>query len=228
MPYRRLPNTDQARIRTLQQTIEKGERGDEELPVAFHTLSIAKNFLEKFDPAHFYYTQCYSNQVKNGFKHRKNVKNARLYISHFIQVLNLAVIRSEVTESQKKLYGLPAKNVVPDLTSENDIIELGKQIIRGEQNRIMQGGAPIFTPSIAKVKVAYDVFLDSFAKQKNLQRLTLESLENLSSMRKEADEIILDIWNQVEAKYQNITPLEARLNKCREYGIIYYNRKNNK
>jgi len=51
-------------------------------------------------------------------EHQANVKTARLYISHFIQVLNLAVLRDEIKTSHKNMYGLPEANVVPDLLSE--------------------------------------------------------------------------------------------------------------
>ena len=53
------------------------------------------------------------------------------------------------------------------------------------------------------------------------------SLEKLNEQRAEVDAILLDIWNQVEAYFSNL-PLEQRLDKCREYGIIYYYRKNEK
>jgi len=40
--------------------------------------------------------------------------------------------------------------------------------------------------------------------------------------------LILDIWNQVEAKFQEVNPNEARLAKCRDYGLVYYYRSNEK
>lgn len=61
-------------------------------------------------------------------------------------------------------------------------------------------------------------------KQKSLQSLTNRSLEQLASMRVQADRLILDIWNQVEAKFQDVSPNEKRLEKCRDYGLIYYYR----
>ena len=83
---------------------------------------------------------------------------------------------------------------------------VGKENNRGEQQRTAQGGIPIYNPTIARVKVHYDIFLDSYERQKNLQALTNRSLEELASMRGRADELILDIWNQVETKYQDVTP----------------------
>lgn len=226
MPYRRLPNTDQARIRALKSVVGKGDVYNvNELAISLNTLSEARNFLSKFEIAHNYYAQCYDNQVKESPKHQSNVKTARLYISHFIQVLNLSVLRSEVKPIHKKLYCLPIDNYnVPDLTSEAAMVEWGKRIIEGERKRTSQGGVPIYNPTIAKVKVHYDIFVDSYERQKALQVLTNRSLEGVATMRTRADELILDIWNQVEEKFRNISPNELRLDKCRDYGVIYYYR----
>ena len=89
---------------------------------------------------------------------------------------------------------------------------------------LLKGGIPIYNPTIAKVRVHYDIFMESYEKQKNLQALTARSLETLASMRDEADTLILDIWNQVERKYAEVMPNEKRLDLCRGYGLIYYYR----
>ena len=107
MPYRRLPNTDQARVRALKAAVEKGEMYNvRDLAITLKTLFEARNFLHRFEAAQIYYTQCYDNQSRASRKHQMNVKTARLYISHFIQVLNLAVLRDEIKVAHKELYGL--------------------------------------------------------------------------------------------------------------------------
>ena len=225
MPYRRLPNTDQARVRALKLAVEKGDACNvRDMAITLKTLSDARNFLRKFEAAQIYYTQCYDNQATASRKHQTNVKLARLYISHFIQVLNLSVLRDEIKAGQKDLYGLPAANTVPDLIAESAMIEWGRKVIDGEQQRIAQGGIPIYNPTIARVKVRYDIFQESYERQKGYQAVTGRSLEALASMRAQADELILDIWNQVEAKFQEMAPGEERLDKCREYGLVYYYR----
>ncbi|MDY3788007.1 hypothetical protein [Bacteroides fluxus] len=230
MPYRRLPNTDQARIRALKAVVVKADIYNVyDLAVSLKTLTDARNFLMKFEAAQSYYSECFDRQSKAGRKHQANVKTARLYLSHFIQVLNLAVIRSEVRLSHKEYYGLDTKsNNVPDLTTEAALAEWGRKIIEGENKRISQGGIPIYNPGIAKVKVHYDIFMESYEKQKNFQILTARSLEALSSMRPEADGLILDIWNQVEEKFGEVVPHEKRLDLCRDYGIVYYYRSGEK
>lgn len=230
MPYRRLPNTDQARMRALKAVVVKADIYNVyDLAVSLKTLTDARNFLMKFEAAQSYYSECFDRQSKAGRKHQANVKTARLYLSHFIQVLNLAVIRSEVRLSHKEYYGLDMKsNNVPDLTTEAALAEWGRKIIEGENKRISQGGIPIYNPGIAKVKVHYDIFMESYEKQKNFQILTARSLEALSSMRPEADGLILNIWNQVEEKFGEVVPHEKRLDLCRDYGIVYYYRSGEK
>ncbi|EJX04973.1 hypothetical protein EVA_06918, partial [gut metagenome] len=184
MPYRRLPKTDQARLRALKALVVKADMSNMyELAISLKSLSAVRSFLRKFDAAQKYYVECYEKQSKAGRKHQGHVKNARLYISHFIQVLNLAVIRSEVRVAQKVLYGLDLQNHnLPDLSTELALVEWGGKIIKGEEKRMAQGGIPIYNPTIAKVKVHYDIFLESYEMQKNLQALTAKSLDEISSM----------------------------------------------
>lgn len=222
MPYRRLPNTDQARIKALSIAVEKGDTYNP--VISLKTLSEARRFLPRFKTAQIYYKQCFDNQVSTNRKFQVNARNARLYISHFIQVLNLAVIRSEIKEEYKDLYELPRDtNNVPDLTSEASVLEWGERIIKGERERMRLGGIPIYNPTIAKVTVHYDIFKEGYECQKNRQLITSRSLNSLAAMREYTDEIILDIWNQIERHFESL-PREERLNKCREYGLVYYYR----
>lgn len=226
MPYRRLPNTDQARMRALSQAVEKGNKHSiHDLVISLSTLTEARNFLQRFEAAQLYYAQCLENQTKSSRQHQPSVKMARLFVSHFIQVLNMAVQRGEIKKTYKEWYGLETDNYnVPDLMTESCIAEWGHKIIAGEQKRTSHGGTPIYNPNIAKVKVRFDIFIDGYERQKNLQNITARSLERLAVMRPEADRLILDIWNQIEKKFEDVTPNEMRLDKCREYGVVYYYR----
>lgn len=226
MPYRRLPNTDQARIRALKKAIDKEEsfNADNNSVISVKTLNEAQNFLTRFEQAHNYYVYCYNNQISSSQKYQPSVKTARLYVSHFIQVLNLAVTRSEIKEEYKAFYGLDPKDyAVPDLANESSIIEWGEKIIKGEKERTRKGGAPIYNPTIAKVTVHYEIFKEGYEQQKHLQWLTSRSLGALAAMREKADQIILDIWNQIEGSFETLPP-NHRLNECQNYGVVYYYR----
>ena len=226
MPYRRLPNTDQARIRAMEKLLEKiGMISVSEMAVSLNTISKIRGLLNRFRRLSEYYKACFDNQSKASRKHQENTKLARLYISHFIQVLNLAALRMEIKPAQKNYYGLqPNVHNVPDLISEAALMEWGEKIIVGEMKRTSEGGIPIYNPTIAKVKVRYDIFVESNERQKNLQRLTAESLEDVTLMRPQVDELILDAWNQIEDYYKDVPDVDKRLDLCREYGIVYYYR----
>ena len=226
MPYRRLPNTDQARIRAMEKLLEKvGMISVSEMAVSLNTISKIRGLLNRFRRLSEYYKDCFDNQSKASRKHQENTKLARLYISHFIQVLNLAALRMEIKPAQKNYYGLqPNVHNVPDLISETALMEWGEKIIVGEMKRTSEGGIPIYNPTIAKVKVRYDIFVESNERQKNLQRLTAESLEDVTLMRSQVDELILDAWNQIEDYYKDVPDVDKRLDLCREYGIVYYYR----
>ena len=226
MPYRRLPNTDQARVRALKAAVSKGDKSDiRQLPFTIHMLSESRNFLKRFEVAHGYYTKCYENQVSESGKHQANVKIARLYLSHFIQVLHMCIARGEIKSDTKRYYGIAIDvTTLPDLTSEASMVEWSKKIVDGEKKRISMGGVPIYNPTIDRVKVNCELVIESYERKKELQALTNKSLEALSALRERADELILNIWNSVEEKFQEISTAEDRLTRCREYGLIYYYR----
>ena len=226
MPYRRLPNTDSARIRALRSAVDKAADTDfQQLSFSTGTLDEARSVLTHFEHLSVRYQQMYDTQVKAGKSFAGRTKNARVYISHFIQVLYMCVMRSEIKEGQLTLYGLEKTNmVVPDLTSNEQLLEWGQKIIDGENQRISQGGVPIYNPSIAKVKVMFILFKEGYQTQKLHQKATSRVLQEVAAYRERVDKIILEIWEEVEKHNSNL-PAEKRLAHNREYGIVYYYRK---
>jgi len=226
MPYRRLPNTDQARLRALRtaiQQVDKQEFGNQ--VISFKTVLEAKNYLNVFEKQLSQYQQTLDTQVSANKRYQQIVHNARLYISHFIQVLNLSVIRGDIKKDHKLFYQLdPNLHTVPDLSAEASLIHWGKCIIDGENERIRNGGLPIYNPAIAKVKVHYEVFKEYKSTQKIYQDTTNRNWEYLVNLREKGNITILSIWNQVEDKFRLELPY-TRMTKCQAYGLVYYYRK---
>ena len=225
MPYRRLPKTDQARLTALQMAVQRASEADfTEQVLQYKTLSEAQRFLMQFENTVMQYHENFRTKVSANKQYRKVVQNARMYISHFIQVLNLAVIRGEIKAEQKELYGLdPNNHIVPDLSSEEDLLVWGENIIQGEQKRTSMGGFAIYNPAIAKVKVHYDIFKDHQMSHTLHKKATSRVMGDVETMRKQADAIILNIWNEVESYYKDLLPYD-KLCHCKNYGVIYYYR----
>lgn len=229
MPYRRLPNTDQARIRSMERATEmEYSETKATLAISYKIINETRSFLTRFVKAHDEYTTCYNRQVAASKKYITLAKNARLYVSHFIQVLNLAVIRGEIKKEALAYYGLEDENMaLPDLTSDATLIEWGEKVVMGEDKRKKNGGAPIYNPTIAKVNVHLEMFKESYHSQKKFQESTTRSLQAVASQREEADRLILEIWNQVESYYADY-PASKKIEACKQYGVIYYYRKSEK
>ena len=195
---------------------------------SYKTLNEARALLRRFKSAVGQFQYCYTAQAEANRQYQSHLKTARVYISHFIQVLNLAVLRNEVRKEHKLFYGLdPEDFAVPELTGEKHILVWGERLIEGERERVSHGGAPIYNPTIAKVTVHYDIFKEAYREQQNYKLNTTRSQSGLDALREEADRIILDLWNQVEAYYADL-PAEIRLKRCRAYGVVYYYRSGEK
>jgi hypothetical protein len=226
MPYRRLPNTDTARIKAMRTALNKGK----ELPpnkLAFSSKTIVhlQKFLPQFDQNLQLYRQALSTQNKKSKEYNDTLKKARIYLTHFIRVMNMAILRGELPAETRAFYGLATdESTVPSLNTENELMSWGRRIIEGEQFRIKKGGSPITNPTIAVVKVRFENFLESWTFHNTLAKRTIDFTEKNYALRKEADEIILQLWNEVENTHSSL-PEEIRKTKSEEYGLVYFYRK---
>jgi hypothetical protein len=229
MPYRRLPNTDIARIRAMKAAVKKGTS----LPpfqLAFSQplfLKI-KPFLAAFEKAVQDQRNAANMQANKNKDYLKVFKKAQMYISHFIQVLNFTILRGELPAKVRNFYGFEMEsNKVPSLNSEEELIETGHKLIKGEHNRTMNGGTPILNPKISLVSMHFEKFLEMHDSQKKLKENSTKANFNVASLRTKADELILELWNQVENHFEDQNQVEKR-KKCEEYGLVYVFRKSEK
>jgi len=187
-----------------------------------------KAFLPLFEQAIDQYNFSKDKQAQYGKLLNEQFKEARLYVSHFLQVLNFCIIRGEIKPEAREVFGLSAdERSVPDMGTEQQLIYWGEKVINGEQQRMLSGGNRIYNPSIAIVKIKYEKFLDYYNNHKNLQVTTKKMHDKVTSLRDKADALILHIWNEVEQKFDNLEAEEKR-EKCSSYGIVYMLRKQEK
>lgn len=227
MPYRRLPKTDSARLKALKVVLDNNDvytAGNR--IIEWKTLNKAQPAYDKLFDACQQYNISMKNQIKKSTKNTQLQRNAELYLSHFVQVLYMAIERGEIKDSYLELYGLtPGIYILPNFKTCEGLVENGPKIIEGEKMRLKKSGMPIYNPTIAKVAVHWDIFNEAYRNRKSLQKGTALALERVSALRGDVDSIILDIWNQVEKAFADL-PLERRFEECRKYGVVYYYRRN--
>lgn len=227
MPYRRLPNTDSARLKAMKCALEKGQ----ELPpnkISYSLKNVVRlrQFMPLFEQSIQLQRQSIAIQSLKSKDYNDAIRKARMYLTHFIRVMNLAVLRGDLPAETRAYFGLATnESVVPSLNTENDLVSWGKRIIEGEEFRIKKGGSPITNPTIAVVKVRFENFLETYNYHKGLIKKTSDYAERTNDMRQEADDLILQIWNEVEEKHSSL-PEEIRKKESEEYGLVYFYRKN--
>src|SRR5512145_3138066 len=221
MPYRRLPNTDTARIRAMKIALQKGQ----DLPphkLAFSSKTVVSllKILPHFENNIQYYRHSVNMQTTKSKDYNESLRKARIYLTHFIRVMNMAIFRGDLPAETRAFYGLTTnESTVPSLNTENELISWGKRVIEGEEYRIRKGGCPITNPTIAVVKVRYQNFLEAWNFQKTLAKRTLDYTQKNYDLRKEADDIIIQIWNEVENTHSTL-PEDKRMAESENYGIV--------
>lgn len=231
MPYRRLPNTDKSRLSALKTLLDNNDiYMARDRFLEWKDINQARTCYDKLLTAVTQYEVDKKAQWRSGTKIDQLQKKAYMYESHFMQVLLMAVTRGEIKRSNLKLYGLEeTATMIPVDNSIGSITEWGPKIISGEKNRVKKGGRPIYNPTIGMVETHFDIFKEAYDKQKALQKRTSEMEQRLKEIRPEIDELILRIWDQIEAHFSEEEKLVIdRVADCERFGIRYYMRRKEK
>jgi hypothetical protein len=226
MPYRRLPNTDSARLRAMKKALDMS-RNIPPFRLAFSMKTLVKmqGFLPVFENAISHQRQTLGNQAEKVKTNQEAARKARLYITHFLRVMNMAITRGELPPETRSFYGIATEDAsLPSLATENELVAWGKRIIDGEEYRIRKANMPVTNPSIAVVKARYEKFLETRNHYKTINRRAAECVSRTSELRREADELITILWNEIEASFSSHTEEEKRAG-AEKYGLVYVFRK---
>ena len=229
MPYRRLPTTDKARRRALDAALKQASKSDENKLMfpkhLLHELDLVKT---NFENTLIQYNADMDTQSGKNKDYKAVMEKAVMYISHFIQVLFMTVERGELKADVLDFYGLSEANgKLPALNTEQEVLDWGHKIIEGEQKRMQTGGSPIYSPSIAIVKVKVEEFKDIAIFMQNQKRISARSYERMKEARKATNDFIGRMWNEIEEQLENGSPKHKR-QRAQEYGIVYVFRRREK
>lgn len=220
---KKLPETDEDIIKALQIIINQEEMSrSEDKALSMEEIHNMRLFLFSFEGACFVFRQTENDEQKSQGIYDNYFNNAHMYVSHFIQVLQFTVMRKEMKMEVLSHYGFEKGKelVLPDLSTEDALLEWGAKIIEGERQRIYNGGIPLYNPAIAKVKVHYDIFKDNIHSLKVYKQNTCRSEDKMLGMRTKALEIIKKAWGEIEDKYKHL-PYEVYASKLKAYGIQF-------
>jgi len=167
-----------------------------------------------------------NNQADKNKEYQKRLRKIRIYISHFIQVIHMAISRGDMVPETLEYFGLSDEDrKVPSLNSEEELICWGQKLIEGEKQRLQKGMSPITNPTVAVLKVHFDKFMEYHNYQNSLKRRCQIAQEQLNEKRTVVDSLIQQLWNEVEENFREL-PEELRREKATDYGLVYVFRKN--
>jgi hypothetical protein len=151
------------------------------------------------------------------------------YVSHFMQVLNLGILRGKFANTDRLYYGLNAnQSDLPKLRSEHDLVSWAKNLVAGEAKRLSENegekkAKPMSNPSIGEVENELNKFIAlSNAQDEEKQAFDAENKDVLD-MLPAIDDLIRDIYDEVEFYYRKETAANRR-KMARQWGILYVSR----
>jgi len=226
VPYRRLPKTDLSRLRALAAAIHMAETVEmNQLAYSSRHIHPVRNMHQQLEIAKNQQEITWNQLVKQNKSYQKKIQKTRIYLTHFLQVVNMCIAREEFSRADRSFYGIdPSETRVPVMLGEEDLLLWGKNIIDGENKRIQAGGTPVMTPTIGKVKAWFEEFRDAYHSQKTVQKSNTRANEKIRKVRENADELILQVWNEVETTFSNLQDEQKRA-ECSKYGLCYVFRK---
>jgi hypothetical protein len=221
----KIPDKDEDRITTIRTAIDREEILPESERVLLDGEILEfKYFVRRYEGEKAVLMHAEEEKTKATAQYEELLKNARMYISHFIQVLQLTVIRKEIRKEHLSLYGFKTDTelTVPDLSTEESVMSWGEKIIHGEKERINHGGIPLYNPTIAKVKVHYELLREIIQSLKIYNQNLLRHRESISEMRQNAAGYIENIWLRIDEKYR-CESKEKYNSIIKSYKLIFYN-----
>jgi hypothetical protein len=166
------------------------------------------------------------NQRKGALKTTTSDKNVvlqtlRLLVRHFIGVFNFGVERGKYNADHRIYYGIPASDgKMPDVSTEDETLEVSGNIIEGDPVRIAAGGAPMANPDVGEVSDARVALQANILDVSNAKDMLDIEQETLSSYNPEADGVLKKVWDEVETFYNEEEPASMRAN-ARQWGVVY-------
>lgn len=222
MPKRLLPNSNISRYRALKAMNDrKAVTAPADVPIIPATIARFDTFYPGYKTKYLAVQAALTSQsgLTNQIKTAKIL--AGFFVADMIDALQNAIRRGTFDASVRGLYGLPVTEALrPEIITEQQVLDWGERVHDGETARIAAGGAPITFPSLAQVDAAVNAFKTLNLNQAAAKTTYDNAQEALAADNVEADKLILKMWNEMEAAFDEGNKPSVR-RKCREWGVVY-------
>nr|WP_319511597.1 hypothetical protein [uncultured Draconibacterium sp.] len=245
MPYRRMPVSIIDRNKVLETTSEKASSTPaDQWAISTETQTRLTTLYPAFRQEMGERQEQFAKQAEATEVENTQQQVLHRSVSHFFQVFNLAVERGVFSPADRLYYGLSASQTeLPKLGTEQDLVTWARNLIDGEAKRTQesipeapavpvapdveptseQDAVPMSNPSAAEVETE----LNKYVELRNAQSAEKQAFDaenkDVLDMLPEIDELIRDIYDEVEFYYRKETPANRR-KLAREWGVVYVSR----
>ena len=143
------------------------------------------------------------------------------HVSHYFQVLNLAIERGVFPASVRSFYGL-ADGKNPTLNTDADLTSWSAKIKTGDAARVAAGGTPMFMPSAAEVETTRTGFNTDQQAQADAKLSNIKEQADVAKVFENMVKAIMDLYAQLEFAYRDES-IGYIHNVIREYGMQFIN-----
>lgn len=149
--------------------------------------------------------------------------DAKRYVSHYYQVLNLAIERDEMPASVRAFYGLNVSSgALPKLSTEADILLEATNIENGEAARVAAGGAAMTNPTAAQIAAKRTAFAAANQTQGLAKTAAGKELRDVQNIFDGMVEAYMDLIDELKFANRKLS-FSAIRSILREYGMEFRN-----
>ncbi|MFN0031618.1 MAG: hypothetical protein ACKVOR_05610 [Flavobacteriales bacterium] len=146
-----------------------------------------------------------------------------MFVSHYLQVFNLAVARGEAPKEHRAFFKIDINSAaVPDISTDEKLLKVADDVVKGDVNRVAAGGIAILMPTIAQVTAAYNAYKQAYDEASTKLDALDAAQEALVALNTEADAVIRKAWADIEGQFAEEEPASRRANST-EWGVVYIN-----
>lgn len=222
MPFRQLPRSDGDRLQALEAAAAKAAAVD---PADLAFTAATKTTLDATLPQFRTELQergtALGAQVEATTALTAQRERLRMWTSHFFQNLNFGVARGVFQAGDRAFFQLPtSQESLPGMSSEADLLMWSQRVVDGETARVAAGGTAIPFPTSTEVGAERATYVTLQADQSTKRDAADSEQEDVEALRDSIDELVADIWDEVEFTFRKDAPPSLRA-KAREYGVVY-------
>lgn len=218
MAYRRLPNTDNARLIAMVKLNEQLLVNGNVLRKHQSKIIALKNALTELISRR---KQLVMKRTLLNKEKKELLTSLKLYVSHFFQVLNFAIDRGDISKTCRTCFSLDVNTgIIPPLSKELAIMIWARNILVGERKRVVDGVIAISHPNHKKIEGLLEVAENCFEDLKMLEEEFQNYHKEIGVQRNKIDAFIKQVWNEVEHQFIN-EPIEIKREKAAQFGVVY-------